>query len=747
MATTQINVTITGMHCVSCVGKVEKALNSVKNVGSAHVNLATESAALTVHGEQSAQLMQQLKTTVEKVGFSLQADDFDLAAQRTQAYVALRNAVWLAVLLTLPVFVLEMGAHLIPAFHHWIQATIGQQTNWLIQFVLTTAVLFGPGWRFYKIGVPALLRAAPEMNSLVAVGTFAAWSYSTLATFLPTVLPSQSVAVYFEAAAVIVTLILMGRLLEAKAKGRTSQAIQYLMGLQAKTARVVRNGQTLDIAVDQVAIDDQIQIRPGEKIPLDGEVLEGSSFVDESMITGEPVAVKKSTGDKVVGGTFNQNGRLLITLSQRQEHSVLSQIIDMVEQAQTTKLPIQSLVDKVTGWFVPAVFSLALITLIAWLVWGPEPVLAMALVNAVAVLIIACPCAMGLATPTSIMVATGRAARLGVLFRQGEALQQLPKVNTVVLDKTGTLTHGKPQLTDMLVQPEMDKQQLLQWVASVEKYSEHPLATAIVNAAEQQQLSLKPVEKFEALNGLGVRGEVDGQRIAIGSEKLLEKRHATVFFEQANAFSNAAKTPLYIVLNDTLVGLIAVADSIKETTPEAINNLHHKGFKVVMLTGDNADTAQVIARELRIDQVFAGVLPEGKKQLIAQLQQNGETVAFLGDGINDAPALAQADVGIAMGNGSDIAIESADVVLVKGNLPAAVTAIELARATMRNIKQNLFWAFAYNIMLIPVAAGALYPAFGILLSPMLAAGAMTFSSVFVVTNALRLNRFNANATG
>jgi len=741
MSDKKLTVTISGMHCASCVGKVEKALNAVEKVQSATVNLATESAYLTLDAAPSEQLMQHLTQAVKQAGFHLEGADFNALAQRDEDYQALQKSVWLALILTLPIFVLEMGAHFIPAFHHWLQASLPQQTNWLLQFVLATIVLFGPGWRFYKIGVPALLRAAPEMNSLVALGTFAAWSYSAIATFVPGVLPQQSVNVYFEAAAVIVTLILIGRLLEARARGRTSQAIRYLMGLQVKSARVLRDGQITDLAIEQVVVGDQVQIRPGEKMPVDGDIVEGQSFVDESMVTGEPMAVKKMVGDKVIGGTINQNGSLLVQVSHTLEDSMLSQIIQLVESAQMSKLPIQSLVDKVTGWFVPAVMLLSVITLCVWLIWGPEPALAMALVNAVAVLIIACPCAMGLATPTSIMVSTGRAAQLGVLYRQGNALQKLHNIQTVVLDKTGTLTEGTPQLTDMLVTEGQSEATILQLVASAEALSEHPLAVTLVNAAQQKNLTLKPATAFEALNGIGITANVAGQTIQIGSDRILDTTQQAIFAAQATAFSEAAKTPLFVLVDGVLVALIAVADSIKTTTPDAIKALHKRGLKVVMLTGDNAQTAEVIARQLHIDQVFAGVLPEGKKAVIASLQQGGEKVAFVGDGINDAPALAQADVGIAMGNGSDIAIESADVILVKGNLQAAVTAIELAQATMRNIKQNLFWAFAYNTALIPVAAGVLYPAFGVLLSPMLAAGAMALSSVFVVTNALRLNRF------
>lgn len=740
MATQNVTVNISGMHCASCVSKVETALNSVDGVEKASVNLASQSARLQTQRE-AADLFNELSVAVEKAGYQLLKQDIDPQIQQARDYRRLKRDLTIAVLLSLPVVIIEMGSHLIPAWHHWLNATLGQQGNWLLQFVLTTAVLFGPGWRFFRIGVPALLRAAPEMNALVAMGTFAAWSYSTIATFIPSVLPANSVNVYFEAAAVIVMLILLGRLLEARAKGRSNQAIRRLLDLQVKTARRLVDGQPEDVPVESVKAGDILLVRPGEKIPLDGEIIEGNAYVDESMVTGEPLAVNKTNGDRVIGATLNQSGSLTIKVTHIGQETLLSQIIAMVESAQGSKLPIQALVDKVTGWFVPVVMVIALITLMIWWLFGPEPALSFALVNAVAVLIIACPCAMGLATPVSIMVASGRAAQMGVLFRHGEALQHLQKIDTIVLDKTGTLTEGKPSVIDVQITADYDQQQLLRWVASVESHSEHPLAQAIVEHAKHYSLDLVAVTDFQSMAGEGVTGMVAGKQIRIGAARAFESQQITDFHQKAQQLAKAAKTPLYVTVDGQIAALLAIADPIKSTSEQAIRQLHQLGFQVAMLTGDHRHTAEAVARQLNIDQVYAEVMPADKKDQIAKLQQTGQKVAYLGDGINDAPALAQADIGMAMGNGTDIAIESADVVLVKGDLNAAVKAIGLARATMRNIKQNLFWAFAYNIALIPVAAGVLYPAFGILLSPILGAAAMALSSVFVVSNALRLNRF------
>jgi len=744
-ATQPIELEIDGMTCASCVARVEKALKKVTGVQQANVNLATERA--WVQGNTQLQI-NDLIQAVQKAGYTAklaEQDQNEQQGKKASEQQQLKRDLILSLILALPVFILEMGSHMIPAFHMWVMEYIGHQPNWLIQFVLTTLVLIFPGRRFYQKGIPALFRLAPDMNSLVAVGTLAAYSFSLVATFIPEILPQGTVHVYYEAAAVIVSLILLGRYLEAKAKGRTSQAIQHLIGMQAKTARIYRDGQVIEVPVAEVTTDTIVEIRPGERVPVDGEVVEGRSYIDESMITGEPVPVEKHSGDQVVGGTINQSGTLNIRATAIGESSVLAQIIRMVEQAQGSKLPIQMLVDKVTMWFVPMVILLATLTFIVWFIFGPEPALTFSLVNAVAVLIIACPCAMGLATPTSIMVGTGRGAEMGVLFRKGEALQLLQEVKVIAVDKTGTLTEGKPLLTDFHVQQGFEHKKVLQIVASVEAKSEHPIALAIVQAAEQQEINLLPVTAFDSVTGSGIKAEVEGQSVQIGADRYMQQLgiNVTSFEQEAARLGQEGKTPIYVAINHKLAAIIAVADPIKETTYAAINALHQLGLKVAMITGDNRHTAQAIAARLHIDQVVAEVLPDGKVEVVRQLQQQYGRVAFVGDGINDAPALAQADVGLAIGTGTDVAIEAAEVILMSGNLQGVPNAIALSKATISNIRQNLFWAFVYNIALIPIAAGVLYPAFGILLSPIFAAGAMALSSVFVLGNALRLKYFNA----
>ncbi|MFN1147374.1 heavy metal translocating P-type ATPase [Serratia liquefaciens] len=741
---------IEDMTCASCVGRVEKALRQIPGVIEANVNLATERAR--VRHSAGIVTTAMLEAAVEQAGYKARrlsaatasSDDQDSERRENEAR-GLRRSLLIAALLTLPVFVLEMGSHLIPAMHHWVLGVLGEQRNGYLQFVLTTLVLFGPGLRFFRKGVPALLRGAPDMNSLVSVGTAAAYGYSVVATFIPQVLPQGTANIYFEAAAVIVTLILLGRTLEARAKGRTSQAIKRLVGLQAKTARVERNGETLEIPLDQVTTGDVVFVRPGEKIPVDGQVVEGVSYVDESMITGEPVPVSKSVGAEVVGGTINKTGAFSFRVTKVGANTVLAQIIRLVEEAQGSKLPIQALVDKVTLWFVPAVMAAAALTFLIWLIFGPTPALTFALVNAVAVLIIACPCAMGLATPTSIMVGTGRAAELGVLFRKGEALQALRDVSVIALDKTGTLTKGRPELTDLVPAEGFDYDEVLALVAAVETRSEHPIAEAIVAAAKQRDIKIAAIEAFDATPGFGVSAKVSGRTVSVGADRFMTQLGLDVasFLPAAQRLGEQGKSPLYAAIDGRLAAVIAVADPIKETTPEAIKALHALGLKVAMITGDNAATASAIARQLGIDEVAAEVLPDGKVAALKQFRSHGARVAFVGDGINDAPALAEADVGLAIGTGTDVAIEAADVVLMSGDLRGVANAIALSQATIRNIKQNLFWAFAYNAVLIPVAAGMLYPINGTLLSPIFAAAAMALSSVFVLGNALRLKRFQA----
>ncbi len=744
-----IDLFVEGMTCASCVGRVEKALKAVPGVAEATVNLATERAH--VRGSVDADT---LVAAIAAAGYEARpidagagasADDEAANERKDAERAVLKRDLTLAAALTLPVFALEMGSHLIPGVHELILRTIGAQWNWTIQFALTTLVLAMPGWRFYRQGVPALWRLAPDMNSLVAVGTFAAYAYSLVATFAPSLLPVGTVNVYYEAAAVIVTLILLGRFLEARAKGRTSEAIKRLVGLQAKTARVQRDGTVLEIPIADVVAGDIIEVRPGERIPVDGEVTQGQSYVDESMITGEPIPVAKTMDSKLVGGTVNQKGALSFRATAVGGATVLAQIIRMVEQAQGSKLPIQALVDKVTMWFVPAVMAAAALTFLVWLIFGPQPALTFALVNAVAVLIIACPCAMGLATPTSIMVGTGRGAELGVLFRKGEALQLLKDAKVVAVDKTGTLTEGRPTLTDLDIAEGFERQGVLGKIAAVEAKSEHPIARAIVEAAGNEGISIPDITSFESVTGFGVKALVNGEQVDVGADRYMRKLglDVDVFAASAERLGNEGKTPLYAAIGGRLAAIVAVADPIKATTPEAIAALHRLGLKVAMITGDNRRTAEAIARQLGIDEVIAEVLPEGKVDAVRKLKAEHGQLAFIGDGINDAPALAEADVGLAVGTGTDIAIEAADVVLMSGNLMGVPTAIALSRATIGNIRQNLFWAFAYNTALIPVAAGVLYPAWGLLLSPIFAAGAMALSSVFVLGNALRLRGFQA----
>ena len=739
-----VELFVEGMTCASCVGRVERALRAVPGVTEANVNLATERA--TVSGTADAA---SLIAAIDGVGYEAReiADRSavdDTASEKREAETrSVRRSVLIAALLTLPVFVLEMGSHVIPGMHQFVMDTMGMRTSWMIQFLLTTLVLLGPGRQFYTKGFPALFKGAPDMNSLVAVGTSAAYLFSVVALFTPGLLPEGTVNVYFEAAAVIATLILVGRWMEARAKGRTSEAIKRLVGLQAKTARVRRGGETVEIAIAEVAPGDIIEVRPGERVPVDGEVVEGKSYIDESMITGEPVPVAKENGATIVGGTVNQTGSLAFRATAVGGDTMLAQIIRMVEEAQGSKLPIQALVDKVTMYFVPTVIGLALLTFVVWLVFGPEPALTFGLVNAVAVLIIACPCAMGLATPTSIMVGTGRGAEMGVLFRKGEALQLLKEARVVALDKTGTLTEGEPRMTDLTLAGGFDRDDVLARIAAVEAKSEHPIARAIVAAAKDQNLHVPEVTDFDSVTGMGVVATAGGQQVKIGADRYMASlgHDVSVFAETAERLADEGKSPLYAAVDGKLAAIVAVADPIKETTPEAIRALHDLGLKVAMITGDNRRTAEAIARKLGIDEVVAEVLPDRKVEAVKALRAEHGRTAFVGDGINDAPALAEADVGLAIGTGTDVAIEAADVVLMSGSLKGVPNAIALSKATIRNIKQNLFWAFAYNAALVPVAAGVLYPPFGILLSPIFAAGAMALSSVFVLGNALRLRRW------
>jgi heavy metal translocating P-type ATPase len=738
VVTDAVEIAVEGMGDAAAVAKVEGALDDIPGVLEASANPATGIVRVTFAA--GAVAPSALADAVDTTGYRAEirsGGGLDLDARKAAETRVLRRDMVLAALLTLPVFIVEMGGHLVPGFHEWLHGLIGMQALRVAEFALTAIVLAVPGRRFFTQGVPQLVRMTPDMNSLVAVGTAAAFVYSTLATFAPGLFPAGTANVYFESAAVIVTLILFGRWMEAKAKGRTGEAIRALMDLAPKTARVERDGQTVDLPTAEIRAGDVLVVRPGEAIATDGEVLSGDSWVDESMITGEPVPVEKAEGDAVTGGTVNTNGALRVSATRVGADTTLAQIIRLVEQAQGAKLPIQSLVDKVTRWFVPGVMAIAVVAVAVWLAFGPDPALSFALVAGVAVLIIACPCAMGLATPTSIMVGTGRGAELGVLFRKGDALQALEGVRVVALDKTGTLTKGQPELTDVIGD---DPDTVLRLAASVEAQSEHPIAAAILRAAEDKGLALSEPKGFRALPGFGLKAEVEGQAVLIGAERLMarEKIGTGALAQEAERLAALGKTPLYVAIDGAVAALLAVEDPIKDTTPDAIAALHAMGIEVAMITGDAQGTADAIAARLGIDHVTAEVLPRGKVKALEALKAEHGTTAFVGDGINDAPALAAADVGLAIGTGTDVAIGAADVVLSAGELSGVPTAIHLSRRTMRNIRQNLFWAFGYNVVLIPVAAGVLYPAFGTMLSPMLAAFAMAMSSVFVLTNALRL---------
>ena len=739
---------VTGMNCGSCVGRIEKALAQSPLVISYQVNLATKQAHVQLMAGADPEAISQWLTE-HNYPSTLLADNQrkadDLNSRQAAEQAQLKKQLKQAFLFATPLFILEMGAHFIAPFHAFLERTFNTQHLWYVQALLAALVLFGPGREILKIGLQNLRRLAPDMNSLVALGTLSAFGYSLIATFMPSLLPAATVNVYFEASAVIIALILLGRFLEARAKGNASDAIKRLINLQPNSARVLVNGKVLDKPVAEIRIGEILEIRPGERVALDGVVINGQSFVDESMLTGEPIPVEKSQDAQVIGGTVNQTGSLQIKVQQVGANTVLAHIIRLVEQAQGSKLPIQGLVDRITLWFVPAVMVAALLTFITWLIFAPAPALSLALVNAVAVLIIACPCAMGLATPTSIMVGTGRAAQLGILFRQGQALQNLKDVKVIAVDKTGTLTAGKPQLTDFVVTAAHQDNHVLAVVAAVEQQSEHPIAQAIVSAAMERELQIPAIKDFQSITGMGVQATVLGQQIQIGADRFMSSLNINTneFSEQAQQLGEQGKSPLYAAIDGRLAAMLAVSDPIKSSSKAAIDHLHAQGLKVAMITGDNQHTANAIAQQLGIDHVVAQVMPEGKVEAVKQLQEQYGSVAYVGDGINDAPALAAADVGIAIGTGTDIAMDAADVVLMSGHLTGVINALALSKATLRNISQNLFCAFAYNIALIPVAAGILYPFNGTLLSPVLAATAMALSSVFVVTNALRLRAFKA----
>ncbi len=752
-------LSLDGMTCAGCAARVERTLSDLPGITRAQVNFADRSARLT--GLSGATSPQAAIAAVRAAGYdaaprqSAHAPDAPHQAQNDPAAREIaenRRRALVAGALTLPVFVLEMGGHLVPGFHHWIAQTLGQTQSWLLQFVLITLVLIGPGRPFLQRGVPDLLRGHPDMNSLVAIGTLAAWTYSTVALFAPGLLPQTAQAVYFEAAGVIITLILLGRWLEARARGQAGTAIRALIGLQPRTARVESPDGTLtDTDLSQIAVGDLLHLRPGERVAVDGTLHDGTTHLDESMLTGEPMPVPKAPGDTVSAGTVNGPGSVRYVAQRVGSETTLAQIIDMVRQAQGGRLPIQSLADHVVSRFVPAVLVIAALTVLGWLLLGPDPALSNALVAGVSVLIIACPCAMGLATPVSVMVATGRGAQLGILLRQGEALQRLQETRVVAFDKTGTLTQGTPRLIQTHRLGDWSEDHVLRLVAAAESRSEHPLARALTDAAKSVPETAQ-VSDVQALSGLGLRAQVqdNGQSYAllIGSARLLGDHGLDLsqVDAQIETAESAGHSIVLAAIDNRPAALFTIADTLRPEAQSLIAALHARGLKTAMITGDSERAARHIGDRLGVSHVVAGVLPDGKAREIERLRATYGPVAFVGDGINDAPALAAANVGLAMGTGTDVAIQSAQVVLAGARLGTVLTALDLSKRTMRNIRQNLVWAFGYNTLLIPVAAGALYPFTGLLLSPMLAAGAMALSSVFVVTNALRLHRFAAPET-
>lgn len=691
------------------------------------------------------EVLQDHPGSCPKCGMALEPRTVSIE-EKNEELIDMTRRFWVSSVLALPVFILAMIADLLPA---WLPAGLSMHNVQWIEFGLATPVVLWGGWPFFVRGWQSVLTWNLNMFTLIGLGVAVAWIYSVIALLFPQIFPpimqmeSGTVDVYFEAAAVITALVLLGQVLELRARSRTNAAIQLLLGLAPNTARIVReDGSEEDIPLEQVQPGDTLRVRPGEKIPVDGTVVDGDSNVDESMVTGEPIPVAKIAGEKLIGATVNGTGSLLMRAEKVGADTLLAQIVNMVAEAQRSRAPIQKLADLVASYFVPAVVLIAIVTFIVWGIWGPEPALAFAIVNAVAVLIIACPCALGLATPISIMVGTGRGAMAGVLIKNAEALEIMEKVDTLVVDKTGTLTEGKPKLVSVVAVDGFHEHEALQLAASLERASEHPLAEAIVRGAEEKGIPLSQTSNFQSVTGKGVTGDVDGHSVALGNLKLLESLgiDAGDLPQQADNQRAEGQTVMLLAIDNRAAGLVGVADPIKASTPEAIRDLHTEGLRIVMLTGDSHKTAEAVANKLNIDQVQAEVLPEQKAQVVKQLQAEGHIVAMAGDGINDAPALAQAHVGIAMGTGTDVAMESAGVTLVKGDLRGIVRARRLSRATMRNIRQNLFFAFIYNSLGVPVAAGVLYPLFGILLSPIIAAAAMSFSSVSVITNALRLRR-------
>ena len=747
----RITISVTGMTCASCVRRVERVLTNVPGVLEASGNLASERVRVEyLAGEVEPR---ELEKAVESAGYGVIREDEKSSVEDSheREYRKLRTDFFHAAALTAVI--------LVGSLPHMFDFMLPIPTGWLNLglLLLATPVQLWAGWRFYLGAWAALRHGQANMNTLVVMGTSAAYLYSVVATLAPQLFAAGRADVYFDTSALIITLILLGRLLEARAKGRTNEAIKKLAGLQAKTARVVRGGEELDVPVEDVRAGDVVVVRPGEKVPVDGRVVSGGSAVDESMITGESIPIAKREGDEVIGATMNTSGSFRFEATKVGENTALRQIMRMVEVARGSKAPIQRLADRISAVFVPVVIGVAAATFLIWLLLGPEPALTFALLDTVAVLIIACPCAMGLATPTSIMVGTGKGAESGILVRGGEALEGAHKLDAVVLDKTGTLTRGEPELTDIVLTNGIPEEELIRLLASAELGSEHPLGEAIVRGATERGLPPTGADAFEAISGGGIRARVEGREVLVGSRRFLSASGVSEdgLGARSEELAREGKTPIFVAVDGEAAGLVAVADVVRAEAREAVDSLHALGLEVTMLTGDNRRTAEAIAQKLGIERVVAEVRPEDKADEVKRLQSEGKRVGMVGDGINDAPALAQADVGIAIGTGTDVAMEAADLTLISGDVRGVARAIELSKATVRNIKQNLFWAFAYNVALIPVAAGILYPLFSDgnvpwvlspvlgeygFLNPVLAAAAMALSSVTVLSNALRLRR-------
>jgi Cu+-exporting ATPase len=739
---------VEGMTCASCVARVEKALSGVSGVVSADVNLATERATVIFNPEETD--FQKMARAVEAAGYGIREPEEgeegrDRERKRRERETKLLKAklIYSAASAAVIMFLSMLGMH-VPGLK-----TIPDRTLFVILFILATPVQFWPGLTFYRGAFRAARHGTSDMNTLIAVGTTAAYLYSVVATFFPSFISGTGLelAVYYDASATIIALILLGRFLEARAKGRTSEAMRRLMDLQARTARVIRDGMEIDVAVEEVRVGDLVAVRPGEKVPVDGIVVEGHTSVDESMLTGESLPVEKGPGDEVTGATMNGTGSFRVRVTRVGSDTVLAQIVRLVEEAQGSKAPIQRLADRVASVFVPVVVGIALLTFVVWIAAGPSPSFNYALLNFVAVLVIACPCALGLATPTAIMVGTGKGAELGILIKGGEVLEVAGRLNAVVFDKTGTLTWGKPVVTDLVASPGMSEDELLALAASAERGSEHPLAETLVEEARERGIELREALNFQALPGKGVTAEIGGKEIRLGNAAFMSESGADIsqLERTAEELAREGKTVVYVFYGGEMYGLAALADTVKPMAAEAVRSLKEMGVEVLMISGDRRLTAEAIARQLGLDRVLAEVLPADKAAEVARLQSEGRVVAMVGDGINDAPALAQADIGIAIGTGTDVALEASDITLISDDLRRVATAIRLSRRTLRTIKQNLFWAFIYNVIGIPLAAGVLYPLWGVLLNPVYAAAAMAFSSVSVISNSLRLKRFREAA--